>query len=176
MKREKRKVAVIGALNIDIGGRGSAPFAPGDSIPGRVSMSLGGVGWNIARDCALLGAEAAFFAPLGRDAHESLIREEAARFAVRLDGCRWMDAPNNRYLYICDQQGDMAAAVNDMRLCAALDGDYIRAIAPAVNGCAAAAVDANLPEEALTALAELAAVPLTADCVSAVKCPKLRPI
>lgn len=176
MKREKRKVAVIGALNIDIGGRGTAPFTPGDSIPGQVTVSLGGVGWNIARDCALLGVDTAFFAPLGRDEHEAAILAEAARFGVRLEGCRWLSAPNNRYLYICDRLGDMVAAVNDMRLCAALDGAYIRSIAADVNGCAAAVADANLPEEALKALAEQTAVPLAADCVSAVKCPKLRPI
>ncbi|MCD7846096.1 MAG: PfkB family carbohydrate kinase [Oscillospiraceae bacterium] len=176
MKREKRKVAVIGALNIDIGGRSAAPFTAGDSIPGQVALSLGGVGWNIARDCALLGAEAAFFAPLGRDEHEAAIRAEAARLAVSLEGCRWVEAPNNRYLYICDHLGDMVAAVNDMRLCAALDAAYVARVAPAVNRCAAAAVDANLSEEALKALGEQITVPLAADCVSAVKCGRLRPL
>ena len=41
-------VAVVGGVNIDIGGQPFRPLIPQDSNPGRVSVSLGGVGRNIA--------------------------------------------------------------------------------------------------------------------------------
>ncbi len=174
MDTQKRKVAVIGALNVDIGGVPEAAFVPGDSIPGRVSLSLGGVGFNIARACAALGAETTFFSVLGEDEHAPAIRAEAARFGLSLAGCRWDRAENNRYLYISGTGGDMAAAVNDMRLCGRMDADFIAALLPSLAGADAAAVDANLPPDALRALAEGVTVPLAADCVSAVKCRRLR--
>lgn len=174
MNVTKRKAAVIGALNVDIGGRPEAAFMPGDSIPGRVSVSLGGVGWNIARDCALLGAETAFYSVLGRDGHEAAIRRDAAEFSVRLDGCRWAEADNNRYLYISGKNGDMVAAVNDMRLCARIDPAYISSIRPRLAEADVIVADANLPPETLQALAERTGAPLVADCVSAVKCGRLR--
>lgn len=174
MNARKRKVAVIGALNVDLGGLPEAAFVPGDSIPGRVVASLGGVGWNIARDCACLGAEAAFFSLLGTDEHEAAIRADAADFAVDIAGCRWVPAPNNRYLYVSGRGGELAAAVNDMRLAGGIDPAFIEACLPAINACDGAAADANLPPETLRALAEGLTVPLTADCVSAVKCPRLR--
>ena len=177
MNGQKRKVAVIGALNVDIGGRPEAAFVPGDSIPGRVSTSLGGVGWNIARNCASLGADTGFFSVLGEDEHASAIRRDAGDFGVDIGMCRWTAAPNNRYLYISGREGDLAAAVNDMRLCDRMDGRFAREVClPALDGFHAVAVDANLPPETLALIAEHVKAPLTADCVSAVKCGRLRQI
>ena len=176
MNGSKRKVAVIGALNVDIGGIPEAAFRPGDSIPGRVISSLGGVGWNIARNCASLGAETEFFSVLGDDAHAPAIRRDAADFGVSLAGCRWAPAENNRYLSIAGKNGDMVAAVNDMRLCARMDADFAAACLPALRGFDAAVADANLPPETLRALAEGLGIPLVADGVSAVKCGRLRDI
>ena len=53
-------IAVIGSANMDIGGYPEGPLAAGDSNPGRVRLSVGGVGCNIARNLALLGRGCAF--------------------------------------------------------------------------------------------------------------------
>ncbi len=176
MDREKRKVAVIGALNVDIAGRAEDTLTRGDSTMGQVRFALGGVGWNVARNCALLGAETAFFSVLGRDEQESAIRAESERYCVDISGCRWTDAPNNRYLYICDEHGDVAAAVNDMQLCRRIDASYTGACLAALNGCDAVMVDANLPRATLAWLGERVTPPLVADCVSVAKCGRLLPI
>ena len=176
MNGKKRKAAVVGALNVDIGGRPEAAFVPGDSIPGRVSVTLGGVGWNIARNCASLGLDTSFISVLGADEHESAIRRDAARFGVDLAGCRWEPAENNRYLYICGKNGELAAAVNDMRLCARIDPAFVDSVLPALNAADTVVMDANLPPETLEYLGGAVTAPLAADCVSAVKCGRLRPI
>lgn len=172
----KKKVAVIGALNVDIGGRAGRTLVRGDSIPGTVRTTLGGVGWNVARNCALLGAQTAFFSLLGEDEHEYAIRMEGERFGVSLEHCRWEERQNNRYLYICDERGDVAAAVNDMALCARIDTALAEAWAPALTGCGAVMMDANLPEQTLIWLGQNLTAPLAADCVSAAKAVRLRPI
>ena len=46
------KVAVVGGINVDIGGTSFAPLIGADSNPGKVSTTLGGVGRNIAHDIA----------------------------------------------------------------------------------------------------------------------------
>ena len=176
MNEEKRKVAVIGALNVDISGRAGAPLARGDSVLGKVRTTLGGVGWNIARNCALLGADTAFYSLLGRDEHADTIRAESARYVVDISACRWVDEPNNRYLYICDEHGDVAACVNDMGLCGRMDRSFAAGFLDSLAGCGAVVADANLPQETLRYIGENLAAPLVADCVSTAKCVRLRPI
>ena len=177
MDMQKKKVAIIGALNVDIGGRPQGPLVPGDSIPGRVRTSLGGVGWNVARNCALLGADAAFYSLLGRDEQEQTIRAESQRYCVDISGCRWEeDSPNNRYLYLCDEKGDVAAAVNDLDLCRRMDRAFAAACLERVGGCGAVVMEANLPQATLAYLGEKLTAPLVADCVSVAKCGRLRPI
>ena len=48
---------IVGGVNVDIGGHSFAPLVDSDSNPGRVSMSLGGVGRNIAHNASLLGVD-----------------------------------------------------------------------------------------------------------------------
>ena len=57
--------AVVGGVNMDIGGQSYAPLIAGDSNPGRVQMSLGGVGRNIAHNMALLGLDVRLLTAFG---------------------------------------------------------------------------------------------------------------
>ena len=54
---EESYVAVIGAVNVDISGTPDTALLPGDSNPGHVRVTMGGVGRNIAesRDGLMLG-------------------------------------------------------------------------------------------------------------------------
>lgn len=176
MNEEKRKVAVIGALNVDISGRAEAPLARGDSVMGKVRTTLGGVGWNVARNCALLGADVSFYSLLGRDGQADAIRAESARYVVDISGCRWVDEQNNRYLYICDEHGDVACCVNDMALCSQMDKSFAARCLDAVQDCGAVVADANLPQGTLSYIGENLTAPLVVDCVSTAKCVRLRPI
>ena len=49
------KVCVIGGANVDITASSASAFQIGDSNPGSVHVSWGGVGRNIAHNLALLG-------------------------------------------------------------------------------------------------------------------------
>ena len=58
---------VCGGVNIDIGAHSFAPLRDRDSNPGRVELSLGGVGRNIAHNMRLLGVPTPFsFMPPAR--------------------------------------------------------------------------------------------------------------
>ncbi len=177
MKNRKMEVAVLGALNIDICGASNVPYSAGDSLPGEVGMTLGGVGFNIVRNAAALGADCAFFSVLGEDYHAPQIRAEAARLGLNLDGCEWVEADNCRYLFILDHRGDMTAAVNDMKLTRRMDAAFGTRVGRAMAEAAVAVAEANLPAETLQRVAaELGETPLVADCVSAAKCMRLEKI
>ena len=51
--RTDSPVYVIGAVNMDMSGTPAGPLRPGDSNPGRVMLSPGGVGRNIAENLRL---------------------------------------------------------------------------------------------------------------------------
>ena len=108
-------VAVIGSANMDIGGYPSEPLSAGDSNPGRVRMSIGGVGCNIARNLAQLSVPVRFVTALGGDVYARDI--ERALAGAGIDLSLSLRLPNERtstYLFITDERGDMAVAVNDM--------------------------------------------------------------
>ena len=174
MDKQKRKAAVVGALNIDIGGISGTALVARDSLPGQVNISFGGVGWNVARDCAALGLETEFFSVLGLDEFEHALKRDAEDYGVSIAGCRWENAVNNRYLYIDDRDGDMVAAVNDMRLCGRIDAEFVGNALPRIAEAGVIVADANLPQETIAFLARNAPAPLVADCVSSVKCGKVK--
>ena len=58
---------VCGGVNIDIGAHSFAPLRDRDSNPGRVELSLGGVGRNIAHNMRLLGVPTYLLTAVGGD-------------------------------------------------------------------------------------------------------------
>ena len=77
-------IAVVGAANVDIGGFPDGRAMAGDSNPGRVRTSMGGVGRNIACNAARLGLQTELVTALGGDSSAGLIRADCARAGVGL--------------------------------------------------------------------------------------------
>ena len=66
------RVIVIGGANVDIKGRASGTFVATTSNPGEVTVSVGGVGRNIAENLARLGIEVSLLTVLGNDSNSQL--------------------------------------------------------------------------------------------------------
>ena len=170
-------IAVIGSVNMDIGGYSHGPLTAGDSNPGRVRLSVGGVGCNIARNLALLGAKVRFCSVLGGDVYAENIEALLSGMGIDLSlSLRLKGEHTSTYLFIADEKGDMAMAVNDMGIYRHQTRAYFETILPELDRCRAVLLDANLSEEALVFLAENLRAPLFADAVSAAKAPRLRPV
>ena len=168
------RCAVVGAANIDIGGFPSGRLAIQDSNPGRVMLSAGGVGRNIACNLARLGVETYLIAALGDDAFADIIRKDCANAGVLTDLCPTFEGEaGSAYLFIADALGEMQLAVNDMRICDRLSPPALMGCLDALNAMDAVVLDANLPAGALEFLAERLRVPLLADAVSTAKAPRL---
>lgn len=167
-------VTVVGAVNIDICGKPDKKFIPRDSNVGSVTHSIGGVGFNIARNLSLLGANVKFVAALGNDTYTREIEEEAKRFKIDLSSCFKVDLPNSTYLFVTDESGDMLAAVNDMKINEKLDESFFAPLIPTLSKSDAVVIDANLQSELLEYLCKNIKAPIFADAVSASKVMRLK--
>ena len=167
--------AVCGGVNIDIGAHSFAPLRAKDSNPGKVELSLGGVGRNIAHNLRLLGAQVELLTALGGDSRAAQVEESCAALGIGLShALRVPDGRTSTYVFVGGSDGDMAVAVADMDICERLTPEYFAAHLPLLNAASAVVLDTNLPRASLAYLAEHCTAPLFADPVSTAKAEKLR--
>lgn len=168
-------VAVVGGVNIDLCAKSYAPLIPGDSNPGTVRTSLGGVGRNIAHNMALLGLPVRMVCVLGDDDYARRVQRSCDELGIRLeDACIVPGAATPSYLCIEGPDGDMALAVCDGKLADQLTPEVLQARLPMLCGAAAVVMDTNLPEAAIRFLTEHCTAPIFCDPVSVSKAGKLR--
>ena len=170
-------VVVVGGVNIDIGGQSFRPLVAADSNPGAITMSLGGVGRNIAHNLSLLGTDVRFLTAYGDDVHGQRITSSCAELGIDISHALKTDEyPTSTYLYIAADDGDMAMALSDMEVCRKITPSYLASNLALIQNAKAVIVDTNIPEESLVYLAENCNVPLFCDPVSTTKARKIESI
>ena len=168
---------VAGGVNVDIGGRSFAPLVAADSNPGTVSISLGGVGRNIAHNLALLGTNVHLLSAYADDVNGERVAASCSELGIDLShALRVLGGTTSTYLYLTDEKGEMALAVSDMEICKKITPAYLAAQLPLLQNAQVVVADTNLPEESLQYLADNCTAPLFVDPVSTVKAKKLLPI
>ena len=168
---------VVGGVNMDIGGKSFAPLVSADSNPGTVSISLGGVGRNIAHNLALLGTDVRMLTAYGDDAHGQQVAASCSALGIDLShALKVVGGTTSTYLYLTDERGEMALAVSDMEICKKITPAYLAEKLPLLQNAQVVVADTNIPAESLKYLAENCTAPLFIDPVSSVKAEKLRPI
>ncbi len=168
---------VVGGANVDIGGISSAELVDGDSNPGRVTISLGGVGRNIAHNMRLLGLPVRLMTAYGDDLNGQRLSQSCAELDLDLShALRLPGQATSTYLYLADPRGEMALAVSDMEICQKITPEYLEKQLPILQGAQVVVADTNIPAESLRYLAEHCTAPLFIDPVSTAKAQKLPPI
>lgn len=148
-------VAVYGGANIDIQARCDQRYRPSDSNPGSASMSLGGVGRNIADNLARLGVATELVSVFGGD--------ESA--AILADGCRALgievgqslilpDEATSRYICILDADGSLVGAVAAMGAMERFGPSELAARFGPGDAADLVVIDANLPADTIALAAE----------------------
>ena len=171
-------VVVVGGANTDVVGATQVRFASCDSNPGHVTISAGGVGRNVAENLARLGSAVAFVTAFGDDDNGNARRAECQ--AAGIDVSRTVSTPGVPgpvYLAVLDEQGDMRAAVSDMRALEAMGALDVTAALTDLPAVAALVLDANPAPDVLAAAKRV--LPDTAlflECVSAAKAVRLAPL
>ena len=168
---------VVGGVNVDIGGRSRSALVAADSNPGRVSVSLGGVGRNIAHNMTLMGLDVKMLTAMGEDVYGNRIVASCTELGIDISrALRVSDCATSTYLYIADHSGEMALALSDMEVCERITPQYLAANQQVLQNARVIVADANIPAEALVYLAENCTVPIFCDPVSTIKAEKLRPV
>ena len=172
---KRRSIAVVGGANVDIGGFPSARLLAGDSNPGKVRISSGGVGRNIAENAARMGLNVNLVSAIGSDANGRMLLEDCAAKSIGTGQCLIEDELSTSvYLFMVDESGDMHSAINDMEIQSRLTPEALAERLDFLNAMSAVVIDANLPPESILYLCENLQVPVFADAVSAAKAGKLR--
>lgn len=175
--RPENYVVVVGGVNVDIGGRSYAPLVDADSNPGTVTISLGGVGRNIAHNLRLMDVDVRFLTAYGDDLNGQRFVTSCTELGI--DITRSLKVPGestSSYLYLANNKGEMALAISDMEICKKITPDYLASNLSLLQGACIVVADANIPQESLNYLAENCTSPLFVDPVSTTKAQKLIPI
>lgn len=152
-RKGKARVVVVGGANVDIQGKSFAPFIQGDSNPGRIVRACGGVGRNIAENCARLGMPTWLIAAFGDDQDGAFLSDSCERIGIDLGGSLRAHAPTPRYLCTLGPDGGLQAAVADMAAMELLTPEFLETRRPYLDAADILIADANLPAPSLAWLA-----------------------
>jgi len=141
------KVCIIGGANVDIIGIPYSSFTPRDSNPGKVSISCGGVGRNIAENLSHLGIATSLITILGDDPHGELILNQSAAAGINMEGSIIMNNHSTSvYLAILDEKGDMLSAVSHMDIYEEMAPEHLEKQRGIIDSCDLCLLDTNLPQ------------------------------
>lgn len=171
-------VALIGGANMDVSAHSTAAPVAGDSNPGRIVCSPGGVARNVAENLLRLGVDARLLSVLGDDVFGQALRQAAAGIALNLSACTTLAGRRTAtYLSLHGPDGDMGVAVNDMDILDCLTPELLGRHTELLGGAAALVVDSNVRPDVLAWIGVYwADKPVFAEAVSVAKCHKLLPL
>lgn len=147
----------IGGTAVDIHAEVERPLRRGTSNPGKISMSPGGVGRNIAENAARLGIPTTLVTWIGDDPLSAWVLDRTRGAGVRVIAPTDRGGTGSRYLSVLEE-GEPVVAVSDfgpferaaaVEVTAGLD-EALRSTADRARPLLVA-VDCNLPREALAA-------------------------
>ena len=174
---EQPYVAVIGASNIDIMGTMTGEAISGDSNPGKLQTSSGGVARNIAENLAHLGTATELISAFGNDGWSDLITQHCKALGIGISHS--VLDPNMRtssYLSVHDKSGELITAISDMAILDGLNAETLSERLQVLQAAACWVIDANLSADALEFLFSCSAkIPIFIDPVSVTKAQRLRP-
>ena len=163
---------------MDISAHSAAALVAGDSNPGRIVCSPGGVARNVAENLMRLGVDARLLSVLGDDVFGQALRHAAAGIGLDLDACTTLPGQRSAtYLSLHGPDGDMGVAVNDMGILDCLTPELLGRHTQLLEGAAALVVDCNVRPDVLEWMGVYwADKPVFAEAVSVAKCHKLLPL
>ena len=171
---DKKKITVIGATNTDIAGECLFPMVLSDSNIGKVSVSLGGVGHNIALSAALLGASVSFITAFGSDQFGK-IAVSSLEDKMDISSSLFSKGRSGVYLFVTDHRGEMHVAVNDMSVTDEITPLFIEARRSLISSSPIVVLDANLSEETILEASSMAGGLVVAEAVSTLKASRIIP-
>jgi pseudouridine kinase len=148
-------VVVIGAANIDVQGLSESKLVLEDSNPGKIVISSGGVGRNIAENMSRLGVATKLITVIGSDPYSKNMVEECKNCDIDMTHSLVIDGMSSpMYLSILDNNGDMKLALCDNQILECMTQEFIKSKNQIIENAAIILLDTNLPQEILKYIAD----------------------
>lgn len=149
------KFLLFGGAHLDQIGRPAGRLEPGQSNPGRLNRSLGGVAANIAQSLAKLDWSVALSTIVGEDSDGVFVRQSLEEAGIDLSFVTTSDHYHSAsYTAIEEQNGALLAAIADMGIYDHYPAQQIEHALAQINNETIILADTNLSSEALAALVE----------------------
>lgn len=169
-------VTVIGGANVDLFGFPTGKLNLNDSNPGKIQISLGGVGRNISENLAKLGVTTKLITAIGDDLYGKKILNECKLSGIDMESSlTFKNSSSSIYLSILDENRDMKVAISHMDIIDQINIDIIRQKSHVIKNSRCVAVDTNIRKEVLEYLVtNFKEVDFLLDTVSTAKARKVK--
>jgi pseudouridine kinase len=167
------KIFILGGVSIDLMGVSCDPLVMKDSNPGSVSLSFGGVGRNIAENCAHLGADVELISVFGDDHLGHLCYKDCVESKIKVDHSIFSDHASSMYLAILDPKGDLSLGLSDNSILSTLNYDAIRNALSTISSQDILVLETNLEKELIDTVLTHKPCMIACDPISTHKAEKL---
>lgn len=169
-------IICIGGMNVDRKYVIQGDMIPQTSNPVNSTLSIGGVGRNIAENLGRLGEEVTFLSVAGYDHDYEWIKEQTESF-VNMDNITQLKGVSTgAYSAILDHEGEMQLALADMSINDQMDIAWIKQHETLLSAAKMIIIDLNLPKETVNYIIQLSKtkeIPLIVVPVSSPKMNRL---
>lgn len=160
---------------MDITAKSGEAFRVGDSNPGKVEVSWGGVGRNIAHNLALLGDEVELLTIFGGGLFGPVIADACRALGIGIKHAEIAaEGINSFFVSINNADGELVGGVADMNATEGMTPQWLAARMEVINDADAVVADANNSAEALAWLIDHCKKPLFLDAVSVAKAGRIK--
>ena len=169
------RICVIGGANVDITATSGSAFRVGDSNPGTVRVSWGGVGRNIAHNLCLLGDEVELVTIFGGGLFGPVIEAACRKIGmgtVHSEIAR--EGTNSFFVSINNADGELVGGVADMNATEGMNREWLARRIEAINAADVVVADANSSADSLAFLIDNCQKPLYLDAVSVAKAERIK--
>jgi len=175
---EKNRVVVIGASNVDIKGRSVSAVYSRMKNPGRIEITAGGVGRNIAENLSRIGIPTVLLSSVGERDFVSVIKDETGRAGVDISRIRVLENVHSGiFMAVINPRGELEASISDMTALSYITPDYVVSQKEVFDDADYLVLDADIPEETLELALSVArekGLPVCVEPVSPAKAKVMR--
>lgn len=172
-------VVVVGAINMDIKGKSFKTLAPYTSNPGKIEISAGGVGRNVAENLARLKIKTSLISAVSKDPFSDFLVRKTMASGVNFKHSVFTDKfPSSLFLAIINHRGDLINAISDMSILSAITPDFLKTKEEILLSADYIILDADIPSGSMDYILDMGIkhnIPVCVEPVSVEKSENLLP-
>ncbi|MCF6213882.1 MAG: PfkB family carbohydrate kinase [Flavobacteriaceae bacterium] len=148
-------LVVLGGANVDIVGFTDVSLVLKDSNQGRLKISMGGVGRNIAENLVRLGLNTKLISVIGDDANAQQLKSHSQQIGLDiLDSLFLKNQATSVHLAIMDEHNDMALGLSAMSIFDQFSLAFIKKKQAILEKASCIVLDTNMPKVILDEVAK----------------------